>query len=77
MVIPTVENGNQAVGVGLYKRGLANDPHAFLLTFERVGMQADWIKRQWALRLALYLSGEAQAAYLALSDDMVKAAILD
>lgn len=35
-------------------------------------MGARWDKPTWALRLAAYLAGEAQAAYMALSDEQAK-----
>lgn len=47
--------------------GLADDPEAFLGTFDWVAMDADWEKATWALWLALCLTGEAHAAYMALS----------
>ncbi|XP_075770468.1 uncharacterized protein LOC142823381 [Pelodiscus sinensis] len=76
-------DGAQMPGLGLCKMGPADDPEAFLGIFERVAMGASWERPTWALRLAPYLAGEAQAAYMALSEEqaqnyeMVKAAILD
>ncbi|CAM4542701.1 unnamed protein product [Lepidochelys kempii] len=71
------------VGDGTTMPGCADDPDAFLGTFEQVAMAAGWERETWALWLALYLGGEAQAAFMALGDtqardyDTVKAAILD
>uniref|UniRef100_A0A8C3FK60 SCAN box domain-containing protein n=1 Tax=Chrysemys picta bellii TaxID=8478 RepID=A0A8C3FK60_CHRPI len=61
----------------------ADDPDAFLGTFKRVALGAGWDRTTWALRLAPYLAGKAQVAYMVLTDaqvrdyDAVKAAILD
>ncbi|KAM7166313.1 uncharacterized protein RBU57_007207 [Macrochelys suwanniensis] len=61
----------------------ADDPDAFLGTFEQVALGAGWDRATWALRLGPYLTGEAQAAYMALTEVQardyaaVKAAILD
>lgn len=49
--------------------GSAFDLDAFLSTFEGVAMEAGWDKRSWALRVASYLSGEAQVAYMTLSKE--------
>ncbi|XP_074843086.1 uncharacterized protein LOC142009235 [Carettochelys insculpta] len=63
--------------------GPADDPEAFLVTFERVAVVAGWPRIQWATLLAPYLTGGAQRAYRALSMedaqdyDRVKAAVLD
>uniref|UniRef100_H3AFR2 SCAN box domain-containing protein n=1 Tax=Latimeria chalumnae TaxID=7897 RepID=H3AFR2_LATCH len=69
--------------IKLTKMGPKDDPDAFLLTFERVAVANGWPKEQWALRLAPFLTGEAQAAYRALPNDRayaydhVKVAIKD
>uniref|UniRef100_A0A674I3D2 SCAN box domain-containing protein n=1 Tax=Terrapene triunguis TaxID=2587831 RepID=A0A674I3D2_9SAUR len=63
--------------------GPTDDPDAFLGIFERVATAAGWERATWALRLAPYLGGEAQAAYMALGETQsrdyvaVKAVILD
>lgn len=64
--------GNQTVGLGLCKIALRDDSSAFLLTFEKMVTSPGWNKGAWALRLALYLSGENQAAYMALSEHQAK-----
>uniref|UniRef100_H3ALK0 CCHC-type domain-containing protein n=1 Tax=Latimeria chalumnae TaxID=7897 RepID=H3ALK0_LATCH len=67
----------------LTKMGSKDDPDTVLLMFERVAVANGWPKEQWALRLAPFLTGEAQAAYQALPNnranayDHVKAAIKD
>lgn len=59
------------------------DTSAVLLTFERTAIGPVWDKGLWALWLAPYLAGEAQAAYMVLSKkntknyNVLKAAILD
>ncbi|XP_039353348.1 uncharacterized protein LOC120379862 [Mauremys reevesii] len=73
-------DGNHATGLGLYKMGSADDPDAFLCTFEWVAMAASWDKVTLALRLAPYLASEVQVAYSnnqARDYEMVKAAVLD
>ncbi|XP_043356884.1 uncharacterized protein LOC122457205 [Dermochelys coriacea] len=80
---PPVGDGIQAPGLGLCKMGPADDPDAFLGTFERVALGAGWDRTTWALRVAPYLAGEAQAASMTLSEeqarsyDTVKASVLD
>lgn len=78
VVSPMVGDSNRAEGLGLCKMG----PVAFLGTFEWVAMGTDWDRGTWVLRLAPCLLGEAQAAYMAESEEqarnyeVVRAAIL-
>ncbi|XP_061582743.1 zinc finger protein 213-like [Cololabis saira] len=53
-------------GVVLQKMTEADDPLAFLDTFEAVAEACDWPGAEWAVRLLPLLSGEAQMAALAL-----------
>ncbi|XP_058841918.1 zinc finger protein 444-like [Acipenser ruthenus] len=68
--------------IRLQKMTSEDDPEAFLTTFERVATVSGWPARCWAAQLAPCLTGEAQAAYRALSNvaaedyPQVKAAIL-
>lgn len=83
LVSPAVGDGTWTPGLSLCKMAPADDPDAFLGTFEQVALGAGWDRITWALRLGPYLTGEAQAAYMALMEtqardyDAVKAAILD
>ncbi|XP_074856488.1 uncharacterized protein LOC142016148 [Carettochelys insculpta] len=69
--------------VRLTKMGPADDPEAFLVTFERVAVVAAWPQNQWATLLAPCLTGWAHRADRAVSIedaqdyDWVKAAVLD
>lgn len=69
--------------VRLTKMSPANDPEAFLVTFERVATAARWPEQHWATLLAPYLTGPAQLAYRSLDPRdalhyyKVKEAILD
>lgn len=60
-------NSNQAQ-TGGRRWALRRIPNAFTV-FERVAVGASWDKGTWALKLAPYLSEEAQAAYMALNDE--------
>ncbi|XP_058844784.1 uncharacterized protein LOC131697733 [Acipenser ruthenus] len=68
--------------IRLQKMTSEDDPEAFLTTFERVAEASSWPVECWAAQLAPCLSGEAQAAYRALSNEaardyqQVKVAIL-
>lgn len=42
--------------------GPAGDPVAFLPTFKQLAMGTGWDRATWALWLAPYLAGKAQAA---------------
>lgn len=83
VVSPATRDGTRMPGWGLCKMGPTDDPNVFLGTFERVATAAGWERTTWALRLAPYLGGEAQAAFMALGEtqardyDAVKAAIQD
>ncbi|MEE6461666.1 hypothetical protein FKM82_001362 [Ascaphus truei] len=50
----------------LTKMGPEDDPETYLITFERLATMAQWVKGTWAVRIAPFLTGEAQAAYHAL-----------
>lgn len=67
----------------LSRIGPVNNPNAFLVTFESGCRCRCRDKGTWVLQLVLYLTGEAQVTYMALSGkqardyEVVKAAILD
>ncbi|XP_041102688.1 uncharacterized protein LOC121313985 [Polyodon spathula] len=68
--------------IRLQKMTPEDDPEAFLTTFERMATVSGWPAGCWAAQLAPCLTGEAQAAYQALSNvaaedySQVKTAIL-
>uniref|UniRef100_A0A803JW56 SCAN box domain-containing protein n=1 Tax=Xenopus tropicalis TaxID=8364 RepID=A0A803JW56_XENTR len=59
-----------------------DDIEAYLTTFERIAHACKWPKEQWVIRLAPYLTGQAQMAYSNMKIhesgqyDLVKEAIL-
>lgn len=63
--------------------GPADNPDMCFGTFEWVAIGSRWDKATWALQLKPYLAGEAQVAYMTLSEgqahdyEVVKAVILD
>uniref|UniRef100_A0A8C5M5B9 Uncharacterized protein n=1 Tax=Leptobrachium leishanense TaxID=445787 RepID=A0A8C5M5B9_9ANUR len=67
----------------LTKMGPEDDPEAYLTAFERLATLAQWKKGTWVIRLAPFLTGEAQAAYQCLGEaeagdyDILKSAILN
>nr|XP_032638229.1 serine/threonine-protein phosphatase 1 regulatory subunit 10-like [Chelonoidis abingdonii] len=83
VVSPAPGDGSGLPGWGLCKMGPMDDPDAFLGTFELVATAAGWEWETWALWLAPYLRGEAQAAFMAVGEtqardyDVVKTTMLD
>lgn len=71
------------MALGLAKLRPEDDPQGFLWTLEWVVKAADWEDLTWAACIAPLLTGEAQAANQAVSDEqadsypVVRAAILD